>query len=235
MRRKLKAQLIEVGPSLFCREDKKCPKCKEIKSYKLFYFSKQSPDGLSSYCKSCNLLVRRICKNKNPQKYYKKHPRKPKDPQETKEKYRETARKWKINNPEKVKKTWQKRDKKRYSTPKGKLNKAISYRMWASLKGNKVGHHWESLVDYSVLQLKKHIEKQFLPGMTWENYGHETWHIDHIIPISAFNFNSPNDIDFKRCWSLKNLRPLWASENFRKHNKLIINFQPSFSFTMEDN
>lgn len=130
---------------------------------------------------------------------------------------------------EKVKKTWQKRDKKKRSTPKGKLSRTISYRIWTSLKGNKNRNHWGNLVGYSIEQLKLHIEKQFLPGMTWENYG-PIWHIDHRIPISAHNFNSPNDIDFKRCWSLKNLRPLWASENYKKHSKLIENFQPSFSF-----
>jgi 5-methylcytosine-specific restriction endonuclease McrA len=65
--------------------------------------------------------------------------------------------------------------------------------------------------------------------MTWKNYGKE-WQIDHIIPISAFNFTSFKHIDFKKCWSLRNLRPLWSQENNSKSNKLDKSFQPSFLF-----
>jgi hypothetical protein len=46
-------------------------------------------------------------------------------------------------------------------------------------------------------------------------------------PITAFNFNTPEDIDFKRCWALSNLQPLWARDNLSKQNKLIKPFQPS--------
>ena len=61
--------------------------------------------------------------------------------------------------------------------------------------------------------------------MSWENM--DEWHIDHIIPKSAFNFETYKDMDFKRCWSLSNLQPLWAGENSRKHNHLEKAFQPS--------
>ena len=74
----------------------------------------------------------------------------------------------------------------------------------------------------------KHIEKKFVSGMSWSNYGR--WHIDHIKPISKFNFVKPEDEDFKRCWALKNLQPLWAEENLSKHNKLEKPIQPSLIF-----
>jgi hypothetical protein len=61
--------------------------------------------------------------------------------------------------------------------------------------------------------------------MSWENYG--KWHIDHRIPIDAFNFTCPEDIDFTQCWALRNLRPLWAVDNIKKSNKLEKPFQPS--------
>lgn len=82
-------------------------------------------------------------------------------------------------------------------------------------------------IGYSIEALKRHLEKQFLPGMTWENYG--KWHIDHIIPKAAFNIESVNDIDFKRCWALKNLRPLWAHDNCSKRDTLEKPFQPSLT------
>ena len=61
--------------------------------------------------------------------------------------------------------------------------------------------------------------------MTWENYG--KWHLEHKIPISVHNFTRSGHEDFKRCWALKNLQPMWAIENFEKHDKLTKHFQPS--------
>ena len=42
------------------------------------------------------------------------------------------------------------------------------------------------------------------------------WHIDHIVPKNVFNFNSYNDIEFKACWSLENLRPIWCTNNWQR-------------------
>lgn len=111
-----------------------------------------------------------------------------------------------------------------------KLNHNISKSIHNSINGNNNFQSWENLVGYSFKDLTKHLEKQFNLGMTWANYG--KWHIDHIIPISVFNFDSPEHIDFKRCWALKNLQPLWAKENLRKHNKLDDAFQPSFKLKL---
>lgn len=48
--------------------------------------------------------------------------------------------------------------------------------------------------------------------MNWSNYG-QVWELDHIIPKNQFSFNSYDDIDFKICWSLINLRPVLKSDN----------------------
>jgi len=112
----------------------------------------------------------------------------------------------------------------RYKTdPKYRLNMNISGRVRNSLKGNKNGRHWEDLVGYTLNDLKKHIEKQFTDGMNWANYGE--WHIDHIIPLSAFNFTKPKHIGFRKAWTLENLQPLWAEENLSKNAKLYYDFQ----------
>lgn len=73
---------------------------------------------------------------------------------------------------------------------------------------------WFNLFDYSLQDLKNHLESLFKPGMSWNNYGE--WHIDHKIPISYFKFESKDDEHFKKCWSLSNLQPLWAFENLSK-------------------
>ena len=111
--------------------------------------------------------------------------------------------------------------------PKLKLRQNISRSIRYSLNDNKRNKHWETLVGYTLQDLKKHLEKQFQKGMTWKNYGE--WHIDHKIPVSVFNFEKPEDIDFKRCWALKNLQPMWAIDNLRKHDKLEKPFQPSLA------
>lgn len=147
------------------------------------------------------------------------------------EKHKEGNLRWRKNNPEKLRAMRKRADIKKQSTPMGKLNIQIGASIRKSLNGNKNGRHWEDIVGYTLDQLKRHLEKQFLPGMSWENKGFSVWHIDHIIPISAFNFKTPECIDFKKCWSLENLRPLWAKENQKKYAKLTRNFQPSLCFT----
>ena len=114
--------------------------------------------------------------------------------------------------------------RKHLNTLKGKLSQYVGNSIRQSLAAhkNKKGVHWESLVGYSAHNLKNHLEKQFTEGMSWENYGRYGWHIDHIIPISVFNFNGPHDIDFQRCWALDNLQPLWAHDNLTKHARLAV-------------
>jgi hypothetical protein len=65
----------------------------------------------------------------------------------------------------------------------------------------------------------KHLDAQLKDGMTWENYGE--WHVDHKLPISSFTFTDMNDPEFKKCWSLENLQPLWELENLSKSNHIL--------------
>ena len=95
---------------------------------------------------------------------------------------------------------------------------AISGRMSAgissSLKDGKGGRSWEALVGFTVVDLMAHLERQFLPGMSWGNRGE--WHIDHIRPLCSFEFLTPECPQFREAWALSNLRPLWAADNIRK-------------------
>ena len=56
--------------------------------------------------------------------------------------------------------------------------------------------------------------------MSWGNQGFFGWHIDHIKPIDSFSFTSHNDSDFKECWGLDNLQPLWWQDNMKKGNRI---------------
>lgn len=105
---------------------------------------------------------------------------------------------------------------KRKTDPMYKLNHYMSSGISKSLIGDKNGP-WLSLVPYALQQLKKHLEDLFLPGMTWKNYGE--WHIDHIIPVSLWEFKIAEEKEFKQCWALCNLQPLWETDNLKKGSK----------------
>lgn len=120
----------------------------------------------------------------------------------------------------------------RRKRPDVRISMNVSSYLFKLLKNKKSGTHWEKFLDYDKDTLKNHLEKQFKPGMTWDNYGE--WHIDHKIPVRAFNFSSPTDIDFKRCWSLSNLQPLWARENFSKGGKIDTQFQPCLRLAVNE-
>jgi hypothetical protein len=62
--------------------------------------------------------------------------------------------------------------------------------------------------------------------MNWDNYGKYNpktwddndsstwkWNIDHIIPQAKLPYTSEKDVNFKKCWSLNNLRPYSAKQN----------------------
>ena len=79
------------------------------------------------------------------------------------------------------------------------------------------------LIGCSQKELKSHIENQFLPGMTWDNYGNKEnqWSIDHIIPLSAFDVFNTNQLNKANHYT--NLRPLWHVDNMKKGSKIICN------------
>lgn len=130
-----------------------------------------------------------------------------------------------IENPEKIKAVQKLKNKKRRSTLKGRLNNSLSSAINYSLRIrglSKNGHHWETLIGYTVNDLMVHLEKQFKDGMNWNNYGYgkNKWCIDHKKPIVSFFFENSKDEEFSKCWSLENLQPLWCIENFSKCAKL---------------
>ena len=151
--------------------------------------------------------------------------RRKKNPERARELATLRKMRWKLKNPEKVRETRKAHYQKMYATAKGKLNSRMSTGIRKAIKVNKKRRSWESLVGYTLSELKKHIEKNFAEGMSWENM--DKWDIDHVIPVSAFNFTRAEDVDFKHCWSLKNLRPLWRKQNISKRDKLEIPFQPA--------
>lgn len=84
-------------------------------------------------------------------------------------------------------------------------------------KGEKARRSWESLVGWTKEDLVRHLERQFVGGMSWDN--RDRWDIDHIVPLKSFSYTTAECPDFRAAWALTNLRPLWKPENSTKQGR----------------
>ena len=109
------------------------------------------------------------------------------------------------------------RDKRR-SDPAFRLRNNVSALVYEALvvkQGKTKGGSTFAQLEYTPAQLKEHLESQFDADMSWDNYG-TYWQLDHVIPQAALIYDSLTHPNFKKCWSLDNLRPLERKENQRK-------------------
>jgi hypothetical protein len=75
----------------------------------------------------------------------------------------------------------------------------------------------EELIGCSFDFLRQHIERQFKGKMSWDNPG--SFHIDHIIPLAAFDLTDPAQLKVACNW--QNMRPLTPRKNMSKGAKLL--------------
>ena len=190
-----------------------CAKCKKPRALSEFCKDRARKDGHSPIC--------RVCASKKHKEWRFANPG-----WNDEAKANEVAIRWYYAHHETAKAGARLYQAKILQTEKGRLNSNLRRGILRSLHGEKARRSWESLVDFTIDQLKRHLEKLFKSGMTWENYG-TAWEIDHKIPKAVFNFENPEDVDFRICWSLKNLQPLGKSENRKKQAKVDEPFQPS--------
>ena len=95
-----------------------------------------------------------------------------------------------------------------------KLKTGLRSRMSRAIKTNaKAGSAVRDL-GCTIPELKAHLEAQFQPGMTWDNWSLKGWHIDHIKPLTSFDLTDREQ--FLQACHYTNLQPLWASENLSK-------------------
>jgi hypothetical protein len=125
-------------------------------------------------------------------------------------------------NKKKIQQIQSRRAKERYQNdPNFRMRKVVSKAISRALKLNnhsKNGKSCLNFLPYTIRQFKEYLESKFEPWMNWNNYGVYkadmlTWQIDHIIPQSDLPYISMEDENFKKCWSLDNLRPLSSKQN----------------------
>ena len=103
------------------------------------------------------------------------------------------------------------------------LRAKIGPRLRSMLRGvgGKAQRRTEELLGFTLDELKHHLERQFTKGMTWEKLLAGEIHIDHIQPVWSFNVTSVDCPEFRACWALSNLQPLWAHDNLCKQGRIV--------------
>jgi hypothetical protein len=198
------------------KKTKKCSRCEKRKLIKYFNKNIGASDGFASACKICINQWRR------------------KDYQDFKQDFIENKRKYREQNREKLReqnRILKTKHKKRYNKRRNEIRRKrkqtdIGFKILENTRRrlNEILRTYKTyktleLLGCSVQELKSHLEKQFLDGMSWDNYGFYGWHIDHIKPCSSFDFSDPEQQ--KICFHYTNLQPLWAKDNISKGDKLL--------------
>jgi len=204
------AQLIE-GPKLLELSLKRCYECDRILHLLDFFPAKLGLGGRRSKCKSCLSAQSMAWAARNRDVVLAAAAR-----PHRREAARKRRKERRLNQRDRVLAQQRQHNAKRRADPMVRLRDQMGRQIWRCLRGTK-GASFVEHVDWTVAELRAHLERQFLRGMTWGNYGE--WHVDHIIPISSFTITGPDDPELRRAWALTNLRPLWALDNISKGAK----------------
>ena len=225
-----------------------CSKCGIEKIINGFYFRKDSKDGKTGICIECLIEKQNIYKKNYPEKKLlsdRKYKLNNKEKINKKNKEYKKANRTKINNQAKKyyennKETIDKKNIKYYYTNKKKIRQQATNHKKTRLKNDPIFRLKEIISNLFRITLKNqlikktkrffkyteiHIDeyiKNFKQSNYWDDfYNGDNIHIDHLIPISAYDFNNPNEI--KKCWNPRNLRLLPAKENLSKNNIIDLN------------
>jgi hypothetical protein len=226
---------------------KTCRRCNKEKPMTDFYKHSAMSDGYLNICKECILKSSKKYHQKNRDKireYNKKWREKNKEYdkiynkkyyQANKEYIKKRANNYYKSNKDIMNKKqmlyYKKNKEKIIATNKiymaNRTKNDIEYRLLIMLRTrirNAVKYGFKStrtkeLLGCSVKKFKKYLESKFRKGMSWENYGLHGWHIDHIIPCYYFDLTKPEEQ--KVCFNYKNMQPLWAKENRKKHHNFL--------------
>lgn len=222
---------------------KTCTKCGETKSLGEFSRDKNRRDGLFPHCKVCARArsSRWYAENtargrENAKRTRTKNPGKAKLYLTTwylenkeivslrraaayaakPEAERDRSKKWAKGNPDRVRE----RSAKRRKDPKFRLENAFRIAVSGCIRRGTKKSSTFDILGYSPDDLRSHLEAKFTDGMTWDNYGRDGWHVDHVLPLASFSFETPDCADFKKAFALSNLQPLWQSDNCSKRDRL---------------
>jgi hypothetical protein len=185
-----------------------CDKCgNEKKQY-------ETDDGRKYFkCRKCQNKYSRMYYEKNKEQLRKNNKQYSKEHYiNNKSKCNEMSSNWNKNN------VIRRREitKKHKQLPEVRFKESIRHRIYMFMRTINMSKNNKTfnIVGLTPNELREYIEKKFLDGMTWENYG--TWHIDHKIPLVSATCE---DDVYKLCY-YTNLQPLWKIDNLKKGGKI---------------
>ena len=112
----------------------------------------------------------------------------------------------------------ERRNERYHSDLQYKLSMNLRRRIQKAIKNNQKSGSAVDDLGCTIPELIQYIEQQFTEGMTWDNWSHDGWHLDHVKPLSSFDLTDRKQ--FLRASHYTNLQPLWSSDNMKKRDKL---------------
>jgi len=134
-------------------------------------------------------------------------------------KVNETTKQWRKRNKQKWTKIRLNHYIKRRTTPAGRIEDSLRTRLYQLLSNHIKSASTINLTGCSLEFLVGYLESKFKDGMSWDNYGINGWHIDHIKPCCKFDLSKEDQQ--KECFNYRNLQPLWAKENLSKGGRYV--------------
>lgn len=209
---------------------KSCNTCKDYKELTNFSKDKTSKDGYNSKCRVCCKIYHNSNKkyiSERTKLYYENN----KEAQSNRmkdwrvknpEKQKEIINNYTLKNKEKIKDYHNQYDKdfnnkkrksklyvKKYNSDLTfKIKEVLRKRLLNALKSKSKNNTTLELLGCSIEEFKLHLEQQFKPEMSWENYG-KIWEIDHKKQCILFDLTYIEQQ--KQCFHYTNLRPLFKT------------------------
>jgi len=186
------------------KKNRHVSRCKECdKKYKKEYYQKNKDGKIKEYNEKNR---ERILKNKKISK------------EKNIDAVKEYQKKWYNENKKHVLRYNKKYTKeKKINDPEYKLKNDIRKNFDSAFKRtlNRKTKSFFSYTNIAIAEYIGHLKKEKL----WEEYENGgNIHIDHILPVAAFDFNDEKEI--AKCYNPKNLRLLFAKDNIEKSDKI---------------
>ncbi len=181
---------------------KKCTKCGELKDLSGYQRRSDSKDGYRNQCKVCHTEYLDEWRKENREYLLKQN-------REYNAVNKEKRAAYSAENREKDNKYQRNRRKADLCY---RIKRNLRIRVWGALKGINKSTPTLELIGCDIKEFRKHIERQFVEGMSWDNYGE--WEVDHIRPCASFDLTDTEEQSV--CFHYSNTQPLWRTDNRAK-------------------